>query len=130
MVKRFALFCSMAGVALHLYTATFQTEGGPSLFLVGLFFWSCAPYAVSLVLLLLARKPVLATWYGATSLGFDIYTFVTVFVRPSSSTAALGLIAIPFWNLVLFGPAGAFIAWVIFKTYSHRHNGEKGDALP
>ena len=120
----------MAGVALHLYTATFQAEGGPSLFLVGLFLWSCAPYAVSLVLLLLARKPVLAMGYGATSLGFDIYTFVTVFVRPSSSTAALGLIAIPFWNLVLFGPAGALIAWVIFKTYSHKHNGEKGDALP
>jgi hypothetical protein len=122
MVKRIAQFCSMAGVMLHMYTATFRAEGSPSLFLVGLLLWSCAPYGVSLVLLLLARKPVLAMGYGATSLGFDIYTYVTVFVWPSSSTAALGLLVMPIWNLVLFGPAGAFVAWVIFKIYSRKHN--------
>lgn len=124
MVKRLALSCSIAGVMLHLYTATFRAEGGLSLFLVGLFLWSCTPYGVLLVLLLLARKPVLAMGYGATSLGFDIYTYVTVFVWPSSSTAALGLLVMPFWNLVLFGPAGTFIAWLLLRMWPWKHDDE------
>lgn len=122
MVKRLALFCSMAGVVLHLYTATFRPEGGPSLFLVGLFLWSCAPYAVVLGLLLVAKKPVLAAGYAAASIGLDIYTFASVFVRPSSSTAAMGLIAMPFWNLVLFGPAGTFIAWLLLRMWPWKHD--------
>ena len=115
-VKRLALFCSMSAVALHLYTATFQVEGGLSLFLVGLFLWSCTPYFVALVLLLLSKKPALAMGYAAVSLGFDIFMFFSVFIRPTSSTAALGLIVMPFWNLFLLGPAGAFIALLLFRS--------------
>jgi hypothetical protein len=122
MVKRFALLCSMAGVALHLYTVTFQAEGSFSFFLAGLFLWSCAPYAVALGLLLMAKKPVLAAGYAAASFGLDVFMFVSVFVWHSSSTAALGLLAMPFWNLVMFGPAGAFIAWMLLRIWRWKHD--------
>jgi hypothetical protein len=122
MVKRLALLCSMAGVALHLYTVTVQVEGSFSFFLAGLFLWLCVPYAVALGLLLIAKKPVLATGYAAASFGLDISVFVSVFVRPSSSTAALGLFAMPFWNLVLFGPAGTFIAWLLLRIWPWKHD--------
>lgn len=105
---------------MHLYTAIFEAEGSPSLFLFGWFLWSCAPYFVALVLLFLAKKPALAVGFAAASLGFDIFVFVSVFIRPTSSTAALGLIVMPFWNLVLFGPAGAFIAWLLFRMWLWR----------
>jgi hypothetical protein len=121
MVQLLALLCCMAGVALHLYTVAFQAEGRFSFFLAGLFLWLCAPYAVALGLLLMAKKPVLAAGYAAASLGLDIFMFVSVFVRPSSSTAALGLLAMPFWNLVLFGPAGAFIAWLLLRIWPWKH---------
>lgn len=121
-LKRLTQSFCVTGVMLHLYTAAFKAEGGQSLFLVGLFLWSCAPYFVSLGLLFLGKKHVPAMGYSAVSLGFDVYTYVTVFLRPASSTAALGLVAMPLWNLLLFGPAGAFVAWVIFKAYSRKHN--------
>jgi len=120
-MHRLSLVFCIAGVALHLYTFAFQVDADLSPFLVGWFLWSCAPYAIALVLLLLAKKPILAMGYSLASLGLDIFTFVSVFIRPASSTAALGLIVMPFWNLVLFGPVGALIAWLLFKIWLSRH---------
>jgi hypothetical protein len=121
-MHRLSLGFCIAGVALHLYTTTFQTDADLSPILIGWFLWSCAPYAVALVLLLLAKKPALTVGYAAASLGLDIFTFVSVFIGPASSTAALGLIVMPFWNLVLFGPVGALITWLLFRVWLRRHD--------
>jgi len=112
-------------VVLHLYTVIFQAEDGFPFFLAGLLLWLCAPYGVALGLLFFGKKPVFAVGYAAASLGFDIFVFVSVFVRPASSTSALGLIAMPFWNLVLFGPAGAFMAWLVIRVLSRKYQAMK-----
>jgi hypothetical protein len=125
MMQHLSLIFCIVGAALHLYTAIFQAEGGPSLFLFGWFLWSCTPYFVALVPLLFAKKPALAVGYAAASLGFDIFMFLSVFMQPTSSTAALGLIVMPFWNLVLFGPAGAFFAWLLFRMWLWKNDAVK-----
>jgi hypothetical protein len=43
-----ALIAAAGGIALHAFTVLFKAEGGASLFLLGLFLWSCAPYAISI----------------------------------------------------------------------------------
>jgi hypothetical protein len=106
---------------LHLYTAIFHAEGRQSVYLFVWFLWSCAPYVVALALLLLVKKPTLALGFGAASLCFDIFMFISVFVRPTSSTAALGLVVMPFWNLILFGPAGALVVWLAVMALLRNH---------
>jgi hypothetical protein len=34
-----------------------------------------------------------------------------VFVQPTGSTAALGLLFMPLWNLLLLGPIGLLVVW-------------------
>lgn len=108
--KNMALALCGAGVVLHLYTALFKAEGGmgASAFLVGLFLWSCAPYAIA-ALLARGRR----VWWGlgaaAACLAADVFMHYSVFVAPKGSTAALGLLFMPLWNLLVVGPAGALL---------------------
>ncbi len=118
---RLTQFSCVLGVMLHLYTAIFHAEGRQSVYLFVWFLWSCAPYVVALALLLLVKKPTLALGFGAASLCFDIFMFISVFVRPTSSTAALGLVVMPFWNLILFGPAGALVVWLAVMALLRNH---------
>lgn len=122
---RVALAACAAGALLHLYTAVFKAEGGPSLFLAGLVLLSLAPYAVAA---LLARRPrggPLALGFALASLLADGYMHYAVFVAPKSSTAALGLLFMPIWNLLVVGPAGAALAWLGHRLLvrSHRTGG-------
>ena len=111
----FALCC--AGALLHLYTAAFDADGKLSAFLIGLVVWSCLPYAVSASFACTKPKrlQVLGLGAAAASLAGDGFMHYAV-VTSSSSTAALGLLFMPLWNLVALGPAGALSAWIIAKV--------------
>lgn len=114
--------CS-AGVALHLYTAFFKAEGGMDAFafLTGLLLWSCTPYAIA-ALLARGRCVVWGLGAAAACLAADLFMHYTVFVAPKGSTAALGLLFMPLWNLVVVGPAGALLFWLAHRALSGLHS--------
>ena len=65
-------------------------------------------------------------WFGlggaAASLLADIYMHYSVFVAPKGSTAALGLLALPIWNLLVIGPAGAVLLWICYRLFASKRN--------
>lgn len=109
------------GVALHVYTALFKAEGGVGAiaFLVGLFLWSCMPYAIAAALAW-RRKPVLGLGAAAACLAADLFMHYNVFIAPKGSTAALGLLFMPLWNLLAIGPAGALLFWLVSRALGRR----------
>lgn len=115
-----------AGVALHLYTAVFKAEGGMAAiaFLIGLFLWSCTPYAVAAVLAR-GRRAVWGLGAAAACIAADLFMHYSVFIAPKGSTAALGLLFMPLWNLLVIGPVGALLFWLVHRVVS-RQRGAAG----
>lgn len=126
-VKTTTLALCGAGVALHVYTALFEAEGsvGAAAFLVGLVLWSCTPYAV-VAALAWRNRHVLGLGAAAACLAADLFMHYTVFVAPRSSTAALGLLFMPLWNLVVIGPMGALLLWLTCRAFWGRRSGPAG----
>ena len=113
--SKVVLIVCAAGVALHGYTALFKAEGGVSPFLVALFLWSCLPYGIAAVLGRRGNRPALALGAALGALAGDLFMHYSVFVAPKGSTAALGLLFMPLWNLLLLAPAGAVVAWALAR---------------
>lgn len=120
-MKRSYIVPVAAGVLLHLYTVIFQADGGLSLFGLGLLAYSLVPYAVAVALACYRRAAAGATGYATGALAGDLYMHYLVFIAPTSSTAALGLLVAPFWNLVLLGPIGALVGWAVAQLLGRRH---------
>lgn len=119
-----ALALCGAGAALHLYTVVFKAAGGEegagaSAFLIGLWVFSCAPYAIS-AWLARGRWAAWALGAAAACLVADLYMHYSVFVAPAGSTAALGLLFMPLWNLVIIGPAGALLAGAVHWAWRRK----------
>ena len=114
-LQRAALATCGLGVALHAYTALFKAEGGFSTFLVGLVVWSCLPYAVAALVATRGKRPAIALGAALGALAGDLFMHYSVFVAPKGSTAALGLLFMPLWNLLLLAPAGAVVAWALAR---------------
>jgi hypothetical protein len=108
----------------------FRAEGSASAFLIGLVLVSCSPYAVAAVLALSRCGGTLGLGGAAASLLADVYTHYSVFGAPEGSTAALGLLVMPFWNLLAIGPAGAMTLWLGFKLLARRSNDVAPPTLP
>ena len=109
-----------AGCLLHLYTFAFKADGGWSLFAVGLFAFSLTPYAVAVMLARFGRMASSALGFAAGALVGDLYMHYSVFIAPKGSTAALGLLFMPLWNLVVIGPGGALIGWAMARFIGRR----------
>ena len=106
----------LGGLILHLKTEFWESAEPFDIFSLKLLLLSLAPY----VIIILFRKAS----YGALCAAivvflFDLFMHLEVFVWPSSSTAALGLLFMPIWNLFFFVPlsflAGYFIGERIKK---------------
>ena len=110
-----ALAACGLGVGLHAYTALFKAEGGFSAFLVGLVVWSCLPYAIAALVATRGRRPAIALGAALCALVGDVFMHYSVCVAPKGSTAALGLLFMPLWNLLLLAPAGAAVAWALVR---------------
>lgn len=118
--EKFTLTLSAAGILLHLYTALFLADGGLSWFLLGLAVLSCLPYAIAVALARIRRASVLSLGWAIASLLADLYMHYSVFVAPKGSTAALGLLFMPVWNLLVVGPAGAVLLWGCHRLLTRR----------
>ena len=120
-VRSTALALCGAGLALHLYTALFKAEGGMGAiaFLLGLLLWSCTSYAIAAALAW-RGKPVLGLGAAAACLAADLFMHYSVFIAPKGSTAALGLLFMPLWNLLAIGPVGALLFWLAHRAIVRR----------
>ena len=107
------------GVLLHAYTVLFLAEGAFGFFQIGIFFWSCLPYAICVVMWKYGWTAPAA--FGATFAGAaDLWMHYQVFVAPRGSTAALGLLFMPLWNLFIVVPLGALLGSWIGKRWGRR----------
>lgn len=115
-----------AGCLLHLYTITFKAAGGWSPSKLGLFVFSLTPYIAPAILAARNSAKAAALGLAVGALLGDLYIHYTVFIAPTSSTAALGLLFMPVWNLIVLGPACAFVAWLASAAWDRyaRHDAQ------
>lgn len=118
---RLALYLvCLCGFMLHAYTGAFRSDGPFDVFLVGLLAWSCLPYATAAFASLRSALSFPALGYAAGALSGDLFMHYSVFIAPKGSTAALGLLFMPMWNLLLLGPLGALSLWAARRVYRSR----------
>lgn len=118
--RRWLLVIVALGVALHVYTFALKAEGGVSLFAVGLFCWCIAPYVLAAAVGWRHLHAGIAAAYAAAALVGDVWMHHAVFIAPRSSTAALGLLFMPLWNLLVLGPAAALMAWLAVRRLARQ----------
>jgi len=106
------------GVALRVYEVV-ALDQVP---LVGLsvlnHFWSCLPYLVAAGVSLFPVPAVLAAGYASACLLADLYGDVALYRGPG--TDSLFVIFLPLWNLLVIGPAGAALAWLLARSRGSR----------
>jgi len=103
---------SVLGAVLHAYESLWRSQGGPS---PGFLLWGLTPYARCLFVAMSSKSPVPPTAGAAIALLLDLLTHYSVFVHPTSSTAALALIFTPLWNTLVFAPLTILVTWLIVR---------------
>jgi hypothetical protein len=115
--QKIAYALCFGGLILHLKTAFWESSEPTDSSSIKLLAWSLIPY---LVIIGFRKASYGALCAAIVVFLFDLFMHLEVFVWPSSSTAALGLLFMPLWNLVLFIPlsflAGYFIENKIKKN--------------
>jgi hypothetical protein len=109
------------GATLHSYTNFFASES-PSL---GWWLWPLTPYLAGAVMLFLFKRPHATAGALLIPAILDAGNFYSVFIHPTSSTAALGMLFVPLWNLVLFVPLGGAIGWWIGRRIERPSGGAR-----
>ncbi len=102
-----ALALLLFGAVLHTYTHVVESAS----FLVGFWLLSLSPYIAGSVLLFVFRRPHATAGALLIPAFLDAGNFYSIFINPQSSTASLGLVFIPLWNMLLFVPIGGAIGW-------------------
>jgi hypothetical protein len=102
-----ALVLISFGLVLHTFTWTVKASS----FSVRNWLLSLSPYIVSALLCFAFRKPHAAAGALILPAILDAGAYYSAFVDPQGSTAALSLLVIPIWNILLFVPIGAAIGW-------------------
>src|SRR4051812_24913556 len=95
------------GVVLHTYTNVVEAQS-PSF---GWWLWPLTPYIAGALVLLLFKRPQVTVGALLIPAILDAGIFYSLFIPPTNSTAALGLLFVPLWNLVVFVPVGGAIGW-------------------
>jgi hypothetical protein len=114
-VQASLLIAIAAAFLLHVYTLGFKAEGGWSWFMVGLLLFSLLPYAIAAKMSRFARLAGSAVGFAVGALIGDLFMHYQVFMVPNGSSAALGLLIMPFWNLLILCPIGALVGWAIAR---------------
>jgi hypothetical protein len=102
-------------MALHVVTF-FKSDDGPSAFDVGLLLWSWLPYTFCLACAFAFRNAWPVFLAGSLALAVDLVTFNDVFIHPTHSTAAIGLLFAPLVNLVVV-PLGLLLGWGLSRLF-------------
>ena len=105
--------------ALHAYEQLAKSSV-PS---PGFFLWAMVPYAVCFLVLIRSRSGIPAALGVTAAFALDLLAHYDVFVNPTSSTAALALVAVPLWSALLIAPAVMAIAWLAVRRRSRLREG-------
>jgi hypothetical protein len=108
------------GVLLHVYQFSLAS-GADAYFLRGvLLLLSCVPYAIAWVLAASASWRWSGLGVAVLCLLADGMMHYAVFIAPQTSTAGLGLVALPLWNLLATAPLGAALGWLANRWLERR----------
>ena len=107
--RAIALALMLFGLVLHTFTSTVKSTE----FTVWFWLLSLSPYIVAACLYFLVHRPHAAAGALVLPAILDAGAYYSAFINPQSSTASLGLLFIPIWNVLLFAPLGAVIGWLI-----------------
>ena len=122
-MRQIVYFLIFLGTALHLKAEFWESSDPGSLFSIGVLLWSLVPYLVIFIF----RKFTYGSLCAATLvLAFDLWMHLEAFVFPSSSTAALGLLFMPLWNLVIIIPVAYLVGSMLSKRLAKRTKEDKG----
>lgn len=98
-------------VGLHAYEqSVLSRDTSVSYFLL----WSMTPYILCLVVLILSRSALHVIVGVSAALVLDAVMYYSV-LYSSSSTAVLGLVWMPIWNIFVFVPGAMMITWLIVR---------------
>ena len=111
---RIAIAVSALGAVLHLYENLAKSTE-PS---VGWFLWALVPYVLCLAVWARSGTGAPALAGVLLALALDLYMHYGVFIHPTSSTAALGMIFIPLWSAILVCPVAMLLAWLAVRRRS------------
>jgi hypothetical protein len=123
-ISRFAIYTLIviaAAVALHAYEQTAKSADPSPIF----FLWSMFPYSVVLLILLSCDSALPAAFGATAAFALDCMMYHDVFIAPKSSTAALGLLAMPLWSAFVVLPIVIFIVWLIVRIATRKSRAEE-----
>jgi hypothetical protein len=100
----------LLGIGLHLYEHVAKSDNG---FSPAFFLWAVMPYGLCLAGLAVSRRPLSLGFAAAVALAFDLVAHYSVFIHPTSSTAPLILLFMPFYNAVIWIPAALLLAHLV-----------------
>jgi hypothetical protein len=112
--RSYAVAVIALAIALHAHEQLAKSSA-PSL---GFFLWAMVPYAVCFLVLIRSRSGIPAALGVSVALALDLLAHYDVFVSPTSSTAALAMVAVPLWSAFLIAPAVMVIAWLAVRRRS------------
>ncbi|CAN5428821.1 hypothetical protein BH10PSE17_BH10PSE17_23520 [soil metagenome] len=103
----------VAGIVLHGCTALFKSDHGLNAAVLAWFGEASLAYVTWAVVASALRHPAPAFGAALAMLVADGWMFKSVFIHPRGSTAAVGLAFLPIMNLLVIGPAGALVGWLL-----------------
>ena len=116
-----AITIAAFGLALHGYISLFKADVGPNAFTLGLLAWSALPYTICLLIALVGKRRPLLGFSGAVGpLLADIELYHSVFIAPTSSTAAIALLWGPLLNVLVLLPLGMLIGYGFVRWFGRR----------
>lgn len=93
---------------------------------IAFFIWGMTPYALCLAISCLGTLRAAPAIGGALALAVDVLVHRQVFMAPQGSTSGMLLIFVPFWNNLVWVPAGTIVAWLILRRRSERLQNHQG----
>lgn len=106
----FEYFIIASGASLPVVT---ELRGGdPNIWYV---LWALFPYIAYYLASSKSKSAGAIIGGGVLILGFDILIRIQVFYLPGSSTDAIALLTMPFWQSVIIMPIGFLLGWFVEK---------------
>ena len=115
MIRKLSIGVVAFGFFIHVYTYSFKAQGEFDFTTFGFLLMASMPYIICLILILAKNNSVMPLAGSILPLLIDTFTYYSVFIKPSSSTASIALLWMPIWNMLLVLPLGLLIGYGIEK---------------
>jgi hypothetical protein len=114
-IRKLSIGVVAFGLIIHVYTYIFKAQNKFDFETFGFLLMALMPYIICLIIILTKNNSVMPLTGSILPLLIDTFTYYSVFIKPSSSTASLALLWMPIWNMLLILPLGLLIGYGIEK---------------